>query len=138
MNVIALVSSLLHIGLLVVVYLVIPYAVPPDREEEIKNWVLASFSAIFLLLITVSAREKVNVFVIVLVGVIVISGLVWWVPSYVPKEDQDLVSHLLIISSSIFITIVSAIFSLGEAETIGAQQTGSLEGIIGGLRRRRR
>jgi hypothetical protein len=137
MNLISLIATFLHLTLLIVVYLVIPETAPPDQVESIKHWVLTAFSATFLLLIMISAKDEINVFVIFLVGAIVLSGLIWWVPTYIPKEEQDLVSHILIVSSSVFITIVSALFSLHETESLGVQQTGALEGIIGGKRRRR-
>jgi hypothetical protein len=137
MNLISLIATFLHLTLLIVVYLVIPEAAPPDQVETIKHWVLTAFSATFLLLIMISAKDEINVFVIFLVGAVVLSGLIWWVPTYIPKEDQDLVSHILIVSSSVFITVISAIFSLHETESLGVQQTGVFEGIIGGKRRRR-
>jgi len=137
MNIISLIASFLHLSLLVVVYLVVPEVAPEDQVETIKHWILTAFSATFLLLIMISAKDEVNVFIIFLVGAIVLSGIVWWVPSYIPKEDQDLVSHILIVGSSVFITIVSTLFALPETEAIGYQQTGVLEGIIGGKRRRR-
>jgi hypothetical protein len=137
MNVIGLLANLLHITLLVVIYLVVPKAVSPDKQETIQHWIFVSFSAIFLLLTIVSAKDKVNIFIIFLVGAIVLSGLIWWVPKYIPEEDQDLASHILIIASSIVISTVSVFYSLTETETIGVQGTGALEGIIGGKRRRR-
>lgn len=136
-NYIGLLSSLLHIVLLVVVYFLIPKLVPSQQEEQAKHWVLASFSAIFLLLIMVSAKDKINVFLIFVVGVVVISGILWWVPTYIPEEDQDLVSHILIVSSSIFITVISTVFSLHETESLGIQQTATFGELIGGKRRRR-
>lgn len=137
MNIISLIASLLHLTLLISVYLIVPEIAPPDQVESIKHWVLTAFSATFLLLIMISAKDEVNVFIIFLIGAVVISGIVWWVPTYIQKEDQDLVSHILIVSSSVFITIISAIFSLGETESLGIQQTGTFEGLIGGKRRRR-
>lgn len=137
MEIIGLLASVLHIILLVSVYLLIPELAPKDQVENIKRWVLASFSAIFLMLITVSAKDKVNIFIIMFVGVVVLSGILWWVPSYIPEEDQDLAIHILIISSSIFITLISLIFSLPETEALGYQQTGVFESLAGGKRRRR-
>jgi hypothetical protein len=138
MNVISLISSFLHVSLLIVVYLVVPEVSPKENVESIKHWVLTAFSAIFLLLIMVSAKNEINIFIIFLVGVIVLSGIIWWVPSYIPEEDQDLVSHILIVSSSVFITIISALFSLHETESLGIQQTSTYEGIIGGRTRVRK
>lgn len=137
MNVIGLLASVLHIVLLVSVYLLVPELAPKEQAEDIKHWVLASFSGIFLLLMMISAKDKVNIFIIFFVGAIVISGILWWVPSYIPKEDQELTIHILIISSSIFISIISAIFSLSETESLGYQQTGVLESLAGGRRKRR-
>jgi len=137
MNVLSLVASLLHIILLVSVYLVVPELVSPEKQEDVQHWVLVSFSVIFLLLISLSAKDKINVFILLFIGAIVITGLVWWVPAYIPKDKQDLASHILIVSSSVFITLISVIFSLRETETLGLQETSTFEGIIGGKRRRR-
>ena len=137
MNVISLIASFLHLTLLIVVYLIVPEVAPEDQVESIKHWVLTAFSAIFLLLIMISAKNEINVFIIFLIGTVVISGIVWWVPTYIPKEDQDLVYHILIVSSSVFITLISALFSLHETESLGIQQTSALEGIIGGTKRRK-
>ena len=137
MNIISLIASFLHLTLLLSVYLIVPEVAPHDQVESIKHWVLTAFSATFLLLIMISAKDELNVFIIFLVGAVVLSGIVWWVPTYIPKEDQELVSHILIVSSSVFITIISALFSLGETESLGIQQTGAFEGLIGGKRRRR-
>lgn len=137
MNVLSLIATFLHLGLLVSVYLVIPEFAPKDQVESIKHWVLTAFSATFLLLIMISAKDEVNVFIIFLVGAVVLTGIVWWVPTYIPKEDQELVSHILIVSSSVFITIISALYSLESTESLGLQQTAALEGLAGGRRRRR-
>ena len=137
MNLLSLIASFLHLTLLVVVYLVVPEVAPESQVETIKHWVLTAFSSIFLLLIMISARNEVNVFVIFLVGVLVLSGIIWWVPTYIAKEDQELVSHILIVSSSVFITIISALFSLHETESLGFQQASTFEGLIGGKRKRR-
>lgn len=137
MNIISLVATSLHLVLLISVYLIVPEVAPEDQVESIKHWLLTAFSATFLLLIMISAKDELNVFIIFLVGAAVLSGIIWWVPKYIAKEDQDLVSHILIVSSSVFITIISAIFSLGETESLGIQQTGALEGLVGGKRRRR-
>lgn len=137
MNIVSLVATFLHLVLLISVYLIVPEVAPHDQVESIKHWVLTAFSATFLLLIMISAKDELNVFIIFLVGAVVLSGLIWWVPTYIPKEDQDLVSHILIVSSSVFITFISALFSLGETESLGIQQTGALEGLVGGKRRRR-
>lgn len=137
MNIISLIASFLHLVLLIVVYLVVPEVTPEPQVETVKHWVLTAFSSIFLLLIMISAKDEINVFIIFLVGAIVLSGIVWWVPSYIPKEDQDLVSHILIVSSSVFITIVSTVFSLHSTESLGIQQASTFEGLLGGKRRRR-
>lgn len=135
MNVISLISSLLHASLLVITYLILPEFAPEGQEESIKHWVLTSFSAIFLLLIMASAKDEVNIFVIFFVGAIALTGIVWWVPTYIPKEDQDLVSHLLIVSSSIFITLISTLFSLHETETLGIHTTNIMTELVGRGRR---
>lgn len=137
MNLISLFASFLHLSLLVVVYLVVPEVAPADQVETIKHWVLTAFSATFLLLIMITAKNELNVFIIFLVGAIVLSGIVWWVPTYIAKEDQEIVSHILIVTSSVFITIVSSVFSLHATESLGLQQTNTFEAIIGGRRRRR-
>jgi len=136
-NFIGLLASFLHIFLLVVVYFLIPKLVAPDKQEQTKHWVLASFSAIFLILIGISVKDKLNIFIIFIIGAIVISGILWWVPTYIPEEDQDLASHILIVASSVLITIVSTIFSLHDTEVLGIQETSTFGEIVGGKRRRR-
>jgi hypothetical protein len=130
MNVISLISSFLHVSLLIITYLILPEFAPEDQRESIKHWVLTSFSAIFLLLIMVSAKDEVNIFVILFVGAISLTGIVWWVPTYIPAEDQELVSHLLIVSSSIFITMISTLYSLHETESLGMYHTNILNELV--------
>ena len=137
MNIISFIASFLHIALLVIVYIILPKLAPPDKEEDIKHWILTSFSSIFLILIMASSYEKVNVFVLLFIGVVVISGIAWWVPSYIPKDDQYLVSNILIVISSAFITIISTLFSLEDTETLGLHQASILEKFMGGKRKLR-
>jgi hypothetical protein len=137
MNLIGLLASFLHIVLLIVVYLIIPKLVSPDKKDDVEHWVLASFSAVFLLLTVVSVRNMISMFVVLLIGAVVLSGLIWWVPTYIPEEDRELASHGLIIASSIVITSMSLYYSLQETELLGLQQTSSYEGLLGGKRRRK-
>ena len=118
-------------SLLIITYLILPEFAPEDQQESIKHWILTSFSAIFLLLIMVSAKDEVNIFVIFFVAIISLSGIVWWVPTYIPKEDQEIVSHLLIVSSSVFITLVSTLYSLHETETLGLHTTTVMGELLG-------
>jgi hypothetical protein len=137
MNWIGLAASVLHITLLIIMYLVVPKFAPPSQKETIEHWVLASFSAVFLVLTMVSVKDVLNIFIILAVGSVVLSGLVWWVPTYIPEEDQELASHILIIASSLVITTISIVYSLHETEVLGLQQTSAYEALLGGKRRRR-
>lgn len=137
MNLIGLLASFLHIVLLVVMYLVIPKLVAPEKKEVTEHWILASFSAIFLLLTIVSVKNTLSMFVVFLIGAVILSGIIWWIPTYIAEEDQDLVSHILIIVSSVAITSLSMFYSLQETEVLGLQQTGTYESLLGGRRKRR-
>lgn len=137
MKLIGLIASFLHITLLIVMYLVLPKLVSPEKKETVEHWVLASFSAVFLLLTMASVTNILSMFIVLVIGSVVLSGIVWWVPTYIPEEDQDLASHILIIASSVLITSLSLIFSLQETEVLGIQQTSAYEGLLGGKRRRR-
>lgn len=118
-------------------YLVVPSVVSPERKEIVEHWILASFSAIFLILTMASVTNVLSIFVVLIVGAVVLSGIIWWVPAYIPEEDQDLASHILIISSSVLITSLSLFYSLQDTEVLGLQQTSAYEALLGGKRRRR-
>ena len=118
-------------------YLVVPSIVSPEKKETVEHWILASFSAIFLILTMASVTNVLSIFVVLIVGAVVLSGLIWWVPTYIPEEDQDLASHILIISSSVLITSLSLSYSLQDTEVLGLQQTSAYEALLGGKRRRR-
>lgn len=136
MKVIAIVAGVLHITLLLVTYFLLPYVVPAEMLEDIKHWVLVSFSAIFLLLVMIDERKVLNVFVIFLIGAITLAGIAWAIPNYIKKEDRALSTHLLIVSSSIFITMVGAIFTSDENIPLSQQPTFTSTASVAGRRRR--
>jgi hypothetical protein len=94
------------------IYFITPYVVPEDMIEYVNNWVLVSFSLVFLLLTTMSARSKLNMFSILVFGTIIISGMLWWIPKYIPKKDQELAIHIIIVVSTVFLSFVGSVFSL--------------------------
>jgi hypothetical protein len=85
MKTIAVIAGVLHISLLLITYFLLPYVVPEDMIEDIKHWVLVSFSAIFLLLVMIDERKLLNVFVIFLIGGVTLAGIGWLIPQYVKK-----------------------------------------------------
>ena len=132
MNLVGLSASLLHVVLLIVMYFIVPTYVPDDMKSEVKNWILVSFSSLFFILIISYTRNIINIGVFIIVGVFVLSGILWWIPTYVKKEDQDTSIHILIVTSSAFIAIVNF---LSQTEYLGFHQS-NVEDIIGGKRRR--
>jgi hypothetical protein len=136
MKTIAVIAGVLHISLLLITYFLLPYVVPEDMIEDIKHWVLVSFSAIFLLLVMIDERKLLNVFVIFLIGGVTLAGIGWLIPQYVKKEDRALATHILIVSSSIFITMVGAIFTKDSNVPLSQQPTFTSTASVAGRRKR--
>ena len=132
MNLIGLTTSLLHVFLLITMYFVLPKYVPDEMKNEVKNWILVAFSSLFFILIISYTRNLINITIFILVGAVMLSGVLWWIPTYVKKEDQDTAVHILIVSSSAFIAIVNF---LSQTEYLGFHQS-NVEDIVGGRRRR--
>lgn len=136
MKLIAVIAGVLHILLLLITYFVLPYVTPPDMLEDIKHWVLVSFSSIFLLIVMIDERKILNVFFIFSIGVLTLLGIAWIIPKYVKKEDRALSTHLLIVSSSIFITMIAAFLSKDSDIPLSQQPTFTSTASIAGRRRR--
>jgi hypothetical protein len=113
-------------------YFVLPKYVPDEMKNEVKNWILVAFSSLFFILIISYTRNLINITIFILVGAVMLSGVLWWIPTYVKKEDQDTAVHILIVSSSAFIAIVNF---LSQTEYLGFHQS-NVEDIVGGRRRR--
>jgi hypothetical protein len=138
MKKIAILAGILHILLLVVTYLVLPYVVPEEMLDDIKHWVLVSFSSIFLLLVMIDESRLLNVFIIFLIGGLTLLLIAWVIPKYVKeKQDRVLATHILIVSSSIFITMVGAIFTNDKDIPLSQQPTFTSTAPVAGGRRRR-
>ena len=136
MSSLSLLSSLAHIVLLCITYIIIPEAVPSDQKDAVSHWIIVSFSALFLLLVVVSVKNKIGATILLIMGVALLSGILWWIPSYIPNERQELVTHIMVIASVIVTTAVTFILSSHETESLGIQKIHAFEGLIGGKRRR--
>lgn len=136
MKIIAVIAGVLHILLLIVTYFILPYVTPADMLEDIKHWVLVSFSSIFLLLVMIDERKILNVFFIFSIGVLTLFGIAWVIPQYVKKEDRALSTHLLIVSSSIVITMVAAFFTRDSNVPLSQQPTFTSTATVAGKRRK--
>jgi hypothetical protein len=120
MNLYVFIASTLNLLTILVSYWIIPTFVPIDKQVSVRYWLPVATSSIFLILsITSSSSISTSFLLISLLAVFVLSGVFWWIPTYVNKSDQDTAQHWLIISSSIVLTIANIFFyeSLGASPT---------------------
>ena len=120
MNLYVFIASTLNLLAILVSYWIVPTFVPIDKQVSVRYWLPVATSSIFLLLSITYASSIESSFILVsLLAVFVLSGIFWWIPTYVKKSDQDTAQHWLIISSSIVLTISNIFFyeSLGASPT---------------------
>lgn len=120
MNIYVFIASSLNLLSILVSYWIVPTFVPIDKQVSVRYWLPVASSSVFLLLSIVSASSvEISLLLISLLAIFVLSGVFWWIPTYVKKSDQDTAQHWLIISSSIVLTIANIFFyeSLGASPT---------------------
>jgi hypothetical protein len=74
-------------------FVIIPKYAPKDQVTIIQDWLGLGFSGLILLISIFSSRftyESLSIkFVLFLIVLgISLSGIYWWIPTYIKKEDQ--------------------------------------------------
>ena len=115
-NILIYIGLLLSLALPFILYWIIPTYIAIDKQEQIKDIVLISYSGI-LFFINVLSIDRYSTgisgivilaFTLFIIG-FVASGTFWWIPTYVPANQQKIARQWLIISASIVTVVFSFI-----------------------------
>lgn len=120
MNIYVFIASSLNLLSILVSYWIIPTYVPIDKQTTVRFWLPVSISSVFLILsIASSTSVEISLLFVSLLAVFVLSGIFWWIPTYVKPSEQDVAQHWLVISASIVLTVANVFFYeyLGAAPT---------------------
>lgn len=115
-NILIYIGLLLSLALPFIVYWIIPTYVPADKQEQVKDVVVLSYSGILFFINVLSIdRYSTGISGIVIVAftfviiTLVASGTFWWIPTYVRADQQKLARQWLIISASVATVLFSFI-----------------------------
>lgn len=121
MNAILLLSLLT--ALFVSLFVIIPKYADPNQEAIIQDWVGLGFNGLLFLIVLLQTKfQYMNVyyaiaFFAIAVGVAV-SGVYWWIPKYIKKENQTSAIKTMFTALSIAI-ILTNIASNAVPVTVG-------------------
>lgn len=98
------------------VYWAIPTYAPKEKQEGITEIVMISYSGILFFLNVLSidyystgvSAIVILAFIAVMIG-IVASGIFWWIPTYLPVDQQKIAKQWLVISASMTTVVFSFI-----------------------------
>jgi len=109
--------------LLTSIFWVIPTYASPKDQETIKNWLGLGFSGLLLVisLIETHAQDPTLIAPIVLYVVVLgvcLSGIYWWIPTYIKPEEQDDATKWMFLSTSFAIILTNIISKKAIPATI--------------------
>lgn len=130
-------ASLL-ILLFISLFVIIPTYASKDKQKEIQNWVGMGFSGLLLLIVTFQTRDPTLcvpiMFYLFVLGVI-LSGIYWWIPKYIPKDNQNSAINNMFLASTLAIILVNS-SSPSMAATLPPAATNALMNIVRGGKKR--
>ena len=99
--------------LLTSIFWIIPTYAPPGQVDTIKNLVGLSFPALLLGVAVYQTRlkDKTLILPIVFYGIVAavcISGIYWWIPRYVPVNEQHTATTWLFNSVTLAIILANS------------------------------
>jgi hypothetical protein len=101
--------------LFIVVFFVIPKYVPLDQQDDATHWAMVTYSALLFLMSALKTEFDAMSISMVLLFILIIaiqtSGVYWWIPKYVPADDQLNTIHWMIIGSSMAILLAGIVFT---------------------------
>lgn len=112
--------------LLVSIFWIIPTFAPKDKQDEIKEWLGLGFSGMLLVIALFETRmrdESLTIPVVFYLGVLALclSGVYWWIPTYVKPKEQKTATTWLFYSVTIAI-ILTNLFSPAMRPTLGGRR----------------
>ena len=74
-------------------YVVIPNFAPSDQQDIIQEWLGLGFNGLlFAIVLYQTSFQYMNVYAgilaLVIALVVALSGVYWWIPTYIPKSKQ--------------------------------------------------
>lgn len=97
------------------IFYLVPKFAPSEKQAIISDWVGMGVSGAILVytLFTVRVRDKTMILPILmytLVLAVTISGVYWWIPSYIPAATQSDVVKYMFLSTSIVLMLSENIY----------------------------
>ena len=95
-------------------YIIIPKFAPDDQQDMIQSWTGLAFNGVLLSVVVFQTRFQDPslitpiIFYLFVIG-FVVSGIYWWIPTYIPKEDQDETTHIIFLSVSMGIVLINGL-----------------------------
>lgn len=101
-------------GLLISLYVIIPKYANPKDEAIIQDWVGLGFNGLLFLIVLYETNLKyMNVYYAIaffLVALVVaLSGVYWWIPTYIKKEKQTDAIKTMFTSLSVAVLLTNII-----------------------------
>jgi hypothetical protein len=111
---------------LTTIFWIIPTYAPPDEAEMIKDWTGLGFSALLLLTALIESRFSdptigipIGFYLVVLA--LCLSGVYWWIPTYVAKPQQKNATMWLFLSTTLS-TILTNSLSASTRPMLGGRR----------------
>ena len=79
--------------------------------------------------------EYLSAILLFVVITVVLTGVYWWIPAYVPEDKQDTATHWLLVSASSAVLIINIITTF-NAVNIGMQGVGLATQLASGGKRK--
>ena len=99
--------------LLVCIFWIIPTYASEKDQQIIKNWVGITFSGLIMLIELIETKAENPAYLPIgfyfFVLVVCLSGTYWWIPTYIPKEQQSSTTSLLFLTLGLSIGLTNAL-----------------------------
>jgi uncharacterized membrane protein HdeD (DUF308 family) len=108
------------------IFLIIPKYAPADQQDTIKNWLGIGFSGLLLIVALIKSKfadptlATPVMFYLFVLG-FCLSGIYWWIPTYVKKEEQNEAIQYMFLSTTLAIILVNNV-SPSMAVTTGGRR----------------
>lgn len=140
----AIFTLLLFAMLFISLFLIIPAFAPEDQQDMIKDWVGLGFSGLLLVLSLFQTKFSdgsllTPVLFYVVVVLFVLSGVYWWIPTFIPAAKQSDTTKYMFLSTTLAIILVNTFNSFKKAPepvpTMVMMQPQEKKSWLGGRRR---
>lgn len=139
----AIFTLLLFVMLFISLFLIIPAFAPADQQDMIKDWVGLGFSGLLLVLSLFQTKFSdgsllTPVLFYVVVVLFVLSGVYWWIPTFIPAASQSDTTKYMFLSTTLAIILVNTFNSFKRApavEPMMAMQPQPQKSWFGGRRK---